>query len=155
MPLNLRLIPAWLLLLGGCTSTQTMLSVPVYDTRAAENFLLLNIQARSDSSPADEWRSCELTLQLAYGDCEDFASCAWELVAHWYGCSSDILVVHGARMLHAVTTLACENGLSGYFDNGAWVNGDARQDYAIAQYPVRWLGTSRAAHLTGRSFGSL
>jgi len=156
VPSTLRLLPACVMLLSGCMSSlRNMDDVPVYNTSLAQDFLLLNIQARADRSPADEWRSCDRTLQLGYGDCEDFASCAWQLVASWRGCISEILVVQGSSMLHAVTTVTCENGLNGYFDNGVWVNGNAHLDYPVVQTANQWLRTTRAAQLAARNFSSL
>lgn len=71
----------------------------------------------------EDWRPCDETLTLGFGDCDDYAVCAYDMMAGWPGCSSRMVVVEGRGAQHAITTLKCpDKGIDGYFDNGAWMN---------------------------------
>ena len=114
--------PIALLFLCACALPQ----VREHDVRSVE-WQLSRISYWRDYSKEDEWRPCDKTMELGYGDCEDFAICAQELVKDWEGCASSILIYRNTRGRHAVLALGCENGIRGHFDNGVWVEGNYKK----------------------------
>lgn len=106
------------------TTTEARATIAAYDTKAVEWFFTDHMRYWRDYDERDDFRPTTETLAKGFGDCDDFARVALEMVRLWPGCESKITVYetgHNTNNAHAVTETRCENGLSGAWDNGSWV----------------------------------
>ena len=128
-----HIIPAFLFLLAGCYTPRTVAQikrdVPAYDVRGIE-WAQSDIRYWRDYNERDEFRTCDKTLELAFGDCDDYAKCAYEMTADW-PCEDRRIINYQPHYRgfyderwHAVTFLRCDaGGIYGYFDNGEFKKG--------------------------------
>lgn len=128
-----RLVLVPLLALSACYTPKTVAQikreVPAYDVRGIE-WEQTHISYWRDYDERDEFRPCDRTLELGFGDCDDYAKCSYEMTADW-NCEDRRIINYQPHYggyyderWHAVTFLRCDAGsLYGYFDNGEWKKG--------------------------------
>ena len=108
------------------TTSEARKTIAPYDTKAVEWFFTDHMRYWRDYDERDDFRPTTETLALGYGDCDDFARVALEMVRLWPGCESKIIVYetgHNTGRFHAVTGMTCDNGLKGAWDNGEFIEG--------------------------------
>jgi len=117
------------LFLAGCVPARRPFlveraAVAPYDVRALE-WRLTSIQYWPDVTPADEFRPCAATWREGFGDCDDYAQCAFEFTQTWPNCERRRIIYESAPYkYHAVLFLKCaDEKIFGYFDNGVFRRG--------------------------------
>lgn len=101
------------------TSEQTSYSTTVTNLNTPQkifDWMLLNLHYMPDQTKSDEFRSAELTYELRYGDCDDYANFA-STILQKHGYQVEILSIFNQTQGHAVCVWQENNGSYNFLSN--------------------------------------